>query len=103
MPSLLEVSLPLSLLSNQPGARSTESCMSLKQAGVHACHGSRARGFRSLRLTVGDTSASAQVVGNDRLQLIVPGSALAQFSVAVQECLVQRDSLIEQGRPMDGA
>ena len=33
-----------------------------------------------------------QAVGNDRMSIIVPGAALAQFSVAVQECLSQYEA-----------
>ena len=39
--------------------------------------------------------AAVQVVGNDRSQLIVPGTALAQFSVAVQECVGQREAAMD--------
>lgn len=38
---------------------------------------------------------AAQVVGNDRSQLIVPGTALAQFSEAVQECVGQREAAMD--------
>lgn len=36
-----------------------------------------------------------QVVGGNRSQLVIPGTALAQFSMAVQECVMQREAAAE--------